>query len=109
FLVSMLVVAVGQPLAAYVFILDGVLIGAEDVKYLALASTLSLLGYLPGLLAVGVFAGDRPGTGAPSSAVGADPVAFCWLWVAYAFLFMGLRGVTLGLRSRSDIWIRQQF
>ena len=102
FLLSMLVVAFGQPIAAYVFILDGVLIGAEDARYLALASTLSMLGYLPGLVAVGALAGGPPAGG------GADPAAFFWLWAAYAFLFMGLRGLTLGLRARRDVWIRVQ-
>ena len=48
FLLAMLVVAVGQPLAAYVFILDGVLIGAEDVRYLAVASLIALLGGVGG-------------------------------------------------------------
>ena len=100
FLLAMLVVAVGQPLAAYVFILDGVLIGAEDVRYLAVASLIALLGYLPGLLAVGWAAGPS------ATGVGPDPAGFVWLWAAYAGLFMGLRGLTLGLRARRDVWIR---
>lgn len=98
FALALLVVAVGQPLASYVFILDGVLIGAQDAKYLALASSANLLGYLPLLAAVLI----ASGTGDP----GADPRGFVWLWAAYAFGFMGFRALTLGLRSRTDVWIR---
>lgn len=98
FALAMLVVAVGQPLASYVFILDGVLIGAEDAWYLAVASALSLAGYLPLLWAVGAASHD-------AGAV-ADPAGFVWLWAAYAGGFMGLRALTLGLRARTDVWIR---
>ena len=46
------VLAAGQPLAGYVFVLDGVLIGAGDAKYLAIAGVVNLAVYLPLLLAV---------------------------------------------------------
>ncbi|WP_129358407.1 MULTISPECIES: MATE family efflux transporter [Micrococcaceae] len=95
---AMIVVAIGQPLASYVFILDGVLIGAEDVKYLALASFISLVIYAPMLWGVFAFSADRGGD--------VDPRGFVWVWIAYAMGFMGLRGITLGWRSRSNVWIR---
>ena len=44
---ALLVMAVGQPLAGYVFVLDGVLIGAGDARYLALAGVANLVVYLP--------------------------------------------------------------
>lgn len=97
FALALLVVAVGQPLASYVFILDGVLIGAQDVRYLAVASFIALLGYAPMLAGVYALAGG-PGE--------VDPAGFVWLWIAYAIGYMGLRGVTLGLRARRDVWIR---
>ncbi len=46
------VLAAGQPLAGYVFVLDGVLIGAGDARYLAIAGVVNLAAYLPLLLAV---------------------------------------------------------
>lgn len=98
FAAAMIVVAIGQPLASYVFILDGVLIGAEDVKYLALASLISLLVYAPMLWGIFAFSADRGGS--------VDMWGFVWIWIAYAMGFMGLRGITLGWRSRSDVWIR---
>lgn len=98
FALAMLVVAAGQPLAAYVFVLDGVLIGASDVKFLARASFIALAGYAPMLVALLLTTSN--------AADGMDARGFVWLWIAYAFGFMGLRGITLGLRSRKDVWIR---
>ena len=63
------VLAVGQPLAGYVFVLDGVLIGAGDAKYLAIAGVVNLAVYVPLLLAVRRAAADGaaglPGCGLP--------------------------------------------
>ena len=47
------VLAAGQPIAGYVFVLDGVLIGAGDAKYLAIAGVVNLAVYVPLLVAVG--------------------------------------------------------
>ena len=41
------ILAAGQPIAGYVFVLDGVLIGAGDAKYLALAGVANLAVYVP--------------------------------------------------------------
>ncbi|HAG61097.1 MAG TPA: MATE family efflux transporter, partial [Arthrobacter bacterium] len=46
------ILAAGQPIAGYVFVLDGVLIGAGDAKYLALAGVANLAAYVPMLVAV---------------------------------------------------------
>lgn len=43
----LLVAAIAQPLNGIVFVLDGVLIGAGDGKYLAVAGVLALLAFLP--------------------------------------------------------------
>lgn len=75
-------------LAATVFVLDGVLIGAGDVRYLALASLINLAVYLP-LVAIVVSTG----------------AGLVWLWVAYIGLTLS-RLVTLGLRARGDAWLR---
>jgi len=90
--VALIAVAVGQPLAAFVFVLDGVLIGAGDARYLALAGVINLVVYAPLLWLVL----ERGGSGTAGAA---------WLWVAYAGGYMGARAVTLGLRIRGDRWM----
>jgi putative MATE family efflux protein len=80
-------VAVLQPLAAAVFVLDGVLIGAGDTRYLAGAMVAATAGYAV-LLAVGAATG----------------AGLLWLWAAFgAWVF--LRWLGLYLRFRSDRWI----
>ncbi len=84
--------AAGQPLAGYVFVLDGVLIGAGDARYLAIAGVVNLAAYLPLLLAVG-FSGAGGGAG------------LLWLWAAFSLGYMAARALTLGLRARTDRWM----
>lgn len=86
------ILAAGQPIAGYVFVLDGVLIGAGDARYLALTGLVNLAVYVPLLAAV-----------AWSGATGTTGLA--WLWVAFALGYMAARAVTLGLRARSDRWM----
>lgn len=90
--IALIVVAVGQPLAAYVFVLDGVLIGAGDARYLALAGLINIVVYAPLLWAVMHFAGG-------------STAGMAWLWVAYAGGYIGARALTLGWRIRSDRWM----
>ena len=89
---ALLVLAAGQPVAGYVFVLDGVLIGAGDAKYLAIAGVVNLAVYLPMLLAVPFWG---PGGAA----------ALVWVWVAFSLGYMLARAVTLGLRARTDRWM----
>lgn len=89
---ALLVLAVSQPIAGYVFVLDGVLIGAGDARYLALAGLGNLLVYLPLLGWVAV--SRPPGTG-----------GLTWLWAAFALGYMLARALTLGLRARSGRWM----
>lgn len=84
----LLVVAVVTPVAGVVYVLDGVLIGAGDSRYLALAGLLALLAYLP--LALLVRAQDT---------------GLVWLWAAYG-VFMLARMTTLVLRVRTGAWLR---
>ena len=88
----LVVVALAQPLAGWVFVLDGVLIGAGDGRYLAVAGLWTLLAFLP--LAALVLAAPVRGT-----------AGLLWLWVAFAGGFMLARAVTLALRARSDAWL----
>ena len=82
---ALLVIAAIQPISGVVFVLDGILIGAGDGRYLAWAGVVILAIYVP-LAVVLSFGG------------------FTWLWVAYAG-FMVARLVTLMLRERSDGWM----
>jgi putative MATE family efflux protein len=85
----LLVAAVAQPLAGVVFVLDGVLIGAGDGRYLAWVGLVVLVVFAPAAwLAV---------------AVGGTLV---WLWIAFAVTFMGGRGVVLLARAAGDAWMR---
>lgn len=88
--VTMFVMAVGIPLAGYVFVLDGVLIGAGDARYLALSGVVNLLVYLPLLWLVEVL---RPEPG------------LVWLWLSFGVGYLGARAVTLGLRARGERWM----
>ncbi|HPZ50242.1 MAG TPA: MATE family efflux transporter, partial [Propionibacteriaceae bacterium] len=94
FVAGMWVLALAQPLCGYVFVLDGVLIGAGDARYLALAGCLTLVPYLPALVAVSM-AGFGDGVG-----------AIVPLWLAFGLVLMGARALTLGLRARTDGWMR---
>lgn len=84
----LLVFAVGLPLAGVVFVLDGVLLGAEDARYLALAQVASFAVFAA-VLQVGMSV--RP-----------DALT---AWAAFVVAFLGARGVTLGLRARGRTWI----
>jgi putative MATE family efflux protein len=86
------ILALGQPLAGYVFVLDGVLIGAGDAKYLAIAGVVNLVFYAPMLLAVAWWAAD-------------GAAGLVWLWVAFALGYMLSRAFTLAWRARGDRWM----
>ncbi|MGO1225770.1 MULTISPECIES: MATE family efflux transporter [unclassified Brachybacterium] len=82
-----------QPIAGYVFVLDGVLMGAGDAPYLAKVGSLIALAILPGAALVAWWAPE-------------GPLGLAMLWLACNFLFMILRAVSLGLRVRTDAWMR---
>jgi len=90
--VALVVTGVCMPMAGWVFVLDGVLIGAGDGTFLARAGVLTLVVYLPLLAAVWAWA-PRDGAG------------LAWLWAAFAGGFMAARAVTTGLRARGDRWM----
>jgi putative MATE family efflux protein len=84
---ALLVVAVMQPLAGWVFVLDGVLIGAGDGRFLAVASALSVLAFLPAAWAVSAY-----------------DLGLVALWAAIG-VWMLARLLTLALRERGDSWV----
>ena len=92
---TLLVAASAQPLAGVVFLLDGVLMGAGDGRYLARAGLVTLVPYVPLALLIG--GGVLPGAGGATSGL-------VLLWIAFAWVFMATRGSTTYLRSRGTAW-----
>ncbi|EPD31319.1 MATE family efflux transporter [Gleimia europaea] len=91
-----------QVLAGFVFMMDGVLIGAGDNRFLAVAGLLTLVPYLPALwIIVKMFANE----GALNATT--QTTVLVWVWVAFAGVFMGARALTIGLRARGSKWISQ--
>ena len=91
---ALIVMAIGQPLAGFVFVLDGVLIGAGDARYLALVGLGNLVVYLPLLYWVHHAGGGDTASG------------LFWVWAAFSLGYMGARGLTLGLRARTMGWMQ---
>ncbi|WP_271395572.1 MATE family efflux transporter [Neomicrococcus lactis] len=86
------VLAASQPLCGVVFVLDGVLIGAGDARYLALAGLVALAVYAPLLwLASLAIAGTQ---------------AIVAIWLAFALGYMAARAATLWFRARTDTWMK---
>jgi Na+-driven multidrug efflux pump len=83
---ALVVVALQQPLSGLVFVLDGVLIGAGDGRWLAGAQVLLLVAYLPVALVVRT-----------------QELSAAGLWIGFA-VFMALRGLALSWRARSEAW-----
>ncbi|MEW2357870.1 MATE family efflux transporter [Spirillospora sp. NPDC029432] len=84
---SLILVALLQPVAGVVFVLDGILIGAGDGPYLAITSLIATLVFLPAaLLAYGTGAG------------------LLGLWLAIG-VWMVARLITLGHRARGEAWL----
>ncbi|MEO3972805.1 MATE family efflux transporter [Streptomyces sp. CAU 1734] len=84
---ALLVIAVSQPIAGVVFVLDGVLMGAGDGTYLAWAMLATLAVFAPVALLIPHFGGGLTA-----------------LWWAMT-LMMTVRLVTLWWRTRSGRWI----
>ncbi|WP_226913257.1 MATE family efflux transporter [Gephyromycinifex aptenodytis] len=94
--VALLVIALGQPIAAHAFVLDGVLIGAGDARWLAWAQVALLVAYIP---VIGILAGAK----VPIVAAG-DGAALAALWVGF-LAFMAMRAFLLDRRARTDAWL----
>lgn len=89
---ALIVLAIAQPVAGVVFVLDGVLMGADDARYLALAGVLNLVPFLPALWII--------------SATGvAGAAGLLWLAIAFFGVYLLARLATLGWRVRTDRWM----
>lgn len=83
----LLLLAIMQPLAGAVFALDGILIGAGDMRFLAIAMSANAAFFL---IVLGIVQQLEAG--------------LIGLWIALV-LFVAARAVTLGWRIRGDAWI----
>lgn len=90
---ALIVVGLAQPLGGYAFVVDGVLMGADDGPWLARAALVTYAAYLPLILGVHALAP----AGQPERALVA-------LWVAFTG-FMVIRALLLRHRVRSDAWL----
>lgn len=90
--VSLAILGLGAPLSGFVFVLDGVLIGAGDARYLALIGIANLAIFAPLAMIAGTI--TNPGVG-----------GLPWLTAAFVLGYLGARGLTLGLRIRSRRWV----
>ncbi|RNL83202.1 MATE family efflux transporter [Halostreptopolyspora alba] len=88
----LVVVALMQPLSGVVMVLDGILMGAGDQRYLAWASLWTMLVFLPCALLVLWATPD----GSNFGLVG--------LWLAFT-VWIAARGVTLATRARGGAWL----
>lgn len=89
---GLVVVAVGLPVGGVVWALDGVLMGAGDNRYLALAGAINVAVTLPALLWV------RQASMPVTTAVAA-------IWWVFGVGYMVVRLVALGVRARGRRWV----
>ena len=83
------VIGLSEALCGVAFILDGVLVGAGDTRYLAVSMTVAVAVYAVALVVL-------------LQIPGANLVA---LWVVLAIVFIGARAGALLRRLRSDAWL----
>ncbi len=80
------------PLCGVLFVLDGVLIGAGDIRYLALAGLWPLASFA---VVIAAMLQTRP----------SGIAGMVWLWISYFGAFMSIRLLVLVRRVRKDSWI----
>ncbi|MCD7101623.1 MATE family efflux transporter [Pseudoclavibacter sp. 13-3] len=101
---GLIAMGVTLPLAGYVFVLDGILIGAGDGRYLALAGLLNLVGMAVWMAAVLWLLGGLAGAGGTMIA---DRWKLVAVWSCFGGGLMIMRALTLGLRLRGDRWAQR--
>jgi Na+-driven multidrug efflux pump len=97
----LVVLGLSVPLGGIVFVLDGVLIGAGDARYLALSGLANVAVFAPLAFAVLAWTPMGPAGGVDT----AGGAGLAWLMAAFAFGYLGARAVTLILRARTARWM----
>lgn len=94
--VVLVLLALTLPLSGFVFVLDGVLIGAGDGKYLALTGVLNVAMFAPFLWLASVTYWEVSGV---------NLGGLLMLEAAFGVSYIGARALTLGLRARGERWM----
>lgn len=89
---ALLALGVSMPLSGYVFVLDGVLMGAGDARYLAWSGLVNLAVYLPVLWLITRVFEERS-------------AALVALTTGFSIVYMAARATTLGVRTARGRWI----
>ena len=84
---ALIILAIQQPLAGITFALDGVLIGAGDMRFLAIAQTIVMVLFLPAAWLVFI------------NGWGLDGIWWAMAW------FLLVRAIILGWRARGSTWL----
>ena len=95
--VGMVTMGVFFPLQGWMMAIDGILIGARDYRYLAVTCTLTAVVYVTLILILANMV---------TPALTSDLMRTAVLWAAFNVVLMGGRGLSNGLRVRSDAWMR---
>lgn len=95
--VGMVTMGVFFPLQGWMMAIDGILIGARDYRYLALTCTLTAAVYMALVLAL---------AGMMTPMIPNDMLRTALLWATFNVVLMGGRGLSNGLRVRSDAWMK---
>ena len=90
---AIVVLGASLPLGGLVFVLDGVLMGAGDARYLAWTSLVNLAVYLPVLWLL-------------TRSVPSGTAALVALTASFTIVFMLARAVTLAVRASGGRWLR---
>ena len=94
--VVLILLALTLPLSGFVFVLDGVLIGAGDGKYLALTGVLNVVIFAPFLWLASITQWEVSGV---------NLGGLLMLEAAFGVSYIGARALTLGLRARGERWM----
>ena len=95
--VGMVTMGIFFPLQGWMMAIDGILIGARDYRYLAVTCTLTAVVYVTLILILANMV---------TPALTSDLMRTAVLWAAFNVVLMGGRGLSNGLRVRSDAWMR---
>jgi putative MATE family efflux protein len=93
----LIILALSLPIGGVVFVLDGVLMGAGDVVYLAWTGVVNVAVLIPLLWAVSLMNGTDTDI---------NTVAVMAIQASVGFGYLGARWLTLGLRTRRDVWMK---
>ena len=95
--IGMVTMGIFFPLQGWMMAIDGVLIGARDYRYLAVTCTLTAVVYVTLILILANMV---------TPALTSDLMRTAVLWAAFNVVLMGGRGLSNGLRMRSDAWMK---